>query len=281
MKNLATILFVMSLLTTAALAGDVDDVKAVVQNYYAALNSGNMDAWSRNFQAGHTAFGGGGTFLEETTSLQEQRANRQAALDAGVRYNLQPLHNDVRGYGNLTAIATRYGVGTITQADGTTRQVNNRITDVWVKQGEQWKVVHRHVSPLLIARRPTPQESRLREAEEAARAAMEGFFRAFNATDNDALQEFIHYPHIVTSVDNSIGTWEQGLTVDFDALRDQQGWDHSTLDSAEAVLVREDKVHFKFVFSRHKADGTTYLTRPGLYAVTKQDGKWGISLRSY
>jgi len=155
MKRLITTVFVMGLLlTTVALAGDVEDVKAVVQNYYAALNSGNMDAWSGNFQTGHTAFGGGGTFLEETTSLQEQRANRQAALDAGVQYNLQPLHSDVRVYGNLTAVATRYGVGTITQADGTTRQVNNRITDVWVKQGEQWKVVHRHVSPLVFPATP-------------------------------------------------------------------------------------------------------------------------------
>ena len=155
MKRLITTLFGLNMfLTTVALAGDVEDVKAVVQNYYASLNSGNMDAWSGNFQSGHIAFGGGGTFLEETTSLQEQRANRQAALDAGVRYNLQPLHNDVRVYGNLTAVTTRYGVGTITQADGTTRQVNNRITDVWAKQGEQWKVVHRHVSPLVLSTTP-------------------------------------------------------------------------------------------------------------------------------
>lgn len=153
MKNRIATLCVMSIfLTPVSWADDADDVKAVVQHYYAALNSGDVDAWSEHFQTGHTAFGGGGNFLEETTSLQEQRAIRQTALDGGIRYNLRPLHSDVRVYGNLTAVATRYGVGTITQADGTTRQVNNRITDVWVKQGEQWKLVHRHVSPLLIAR---------------------------------------------------------------------------------------------------------------------------------
>jgi len=153
MKNRIATLCVMSIfLTPVSWAEDTDDVKAVVHNYYAALNSGDVDAWSEHFQTGHTAFGSGGNFLEETTSLQEQRAIRQTALDGGIRYNLRPLHSDVRVYGNLTAVATRYGVGTITQADGTTRQVNNRITDVWVKQGKQWKLVHRHVSPLLIAR---------------------------------------------------------------------------------------------------------------------------------
>ena len=157
MKNRIATLCVLSMfLTPVSWADDADDVKAVVQNYYAALNSGDVDTWSTHFQAGHTAFGSGGAFLEKTTSLQEQRANRQAALDAGVQYDLQPLHSDVRVYGNWTAVATRYGVGTITQADGTTRRVNNRITDVWVKQGEQWKVVHRHVSPLLITRPSTP-----------------------------------------------------------------------------------------------------------------------------
>ncbi len=149
MKALTT-LFVFGMFATAvAMADDVDDVKAAVQRHYAALNAGDANAWIQFQAAGYTSFGPGGGLLE-SDSLEERRKNRQAAFDAGLKYNLQARHIDVRVYGNLTAVTTHYGVGTITQPNGTTGQVNNRITRVWVKQGGQWKVVHNHLSPVRL-----------------------------------------------------------------------------------------------------------------------------------
>ena len=44
-----TTLFVIGLFTTAvALAGDVDDVKAAEDNYYAAMNSGDARGWAQS-----------------------------------------------------------------------------------------------------------------------------------------------------------------------------------------------------------------------------------------
>ena len=100
--------------------------------------------------AGSTSFGPGGGLLETFDSLEERRKNRQAAFDAGLKLNVQQRHLEVRVYGNLTAVTTSYGVGTITQPNGTTVQVNNRITRVWVKQGGQWKFVHVHLSPVVL-----------------------------------------------------------------------------------------------------------------------------------
>ena len=69
------------------------------------------------------------------------------------------------------------------------------------------------------------------------------------------------------------------IATDFDVLRGS-GWDHSTLDLAEAVQVSADKVHFRVVFTRHTADGSPYTTAPGLYVVTNQNGHWGLQLQS-
>ncbi len=148
MKALTTLLVVGMFLTPAALADDADDVKAAGQRFYAALNAGDAGTVIQLHVAGNTRFGLGGGLLETFDSLEDRRKSFQATVDAGVKLNIQGRHIDVRVYGNSTAVATSYGVGTITQPNGTAVQFNNRITRVLVKQGGQWKQVHRHISPL-------------------------------------------------------------------------------------------------------------------------------------
>ena len=151
MKRLITTLFVMGLLTTAAWADDADDVKAAEDNYYAAMNSGDAHAWAQSrLSAESTRFGPGGGLLEVFGSLEEQEQNRRAEVDAGLKYSLRGRHQDIRVYGN-TAVVTMYGVGTVTLPSGNNAQANNRITRVWVKQGGQWKMVHAHLSPVVLS----------------------------------------------------------------------------------------------------------------------------------
>ena len=118
-------------------------------------------------------------------------------------------------------------------------------------------------------------------AEKDARQALDDFFVAFNAADNDALQDYSNYPHAFVGSNGAIRIIEDRWEANFDVMREREDWHHSTLDSARSFIVKEDKVHFEIVFSRHKADGTTYRTVPGLWIMTKQDGQWGLSLRSY
>ncbi len=150
MKTLTTLLVVGMFLTTVAIADDVDDVKAVVQSYFAALRAGDAGALMQLHAAVNTSFGAGGGLLETYHSAEERRNSFQATVDAGVKLNVRGRHIDVRVYGNSTAVATSYGVGTVTQPNGTTVRVNNRLTTVWVKQGGQWKEVHRHLSPVRL-----------------------------------------------------------------------------------------------------------------------------------
>ena len=150
MKTLATLLVAGMFLMPAVRARDADDVKAAAQRYYAEINSEDANALIQLRVAGSTGFPADGGLLQRFDSLEERRKNQQAVFDAGLNYNLQARHIDVSVYGNLTALGTWYAVGTITDPSGTTRQVNNRVTSVWVKKGGQWKLTHQHISPVVL-----------------------------------------------------------------------------------------------------------------------------------
>ncbi len=149
MKALTTLLVIGMFATAVAMADDADDVKAAVQGYYAAINAGDTDAMIRHRMPEYSVFSGGG-LLEKSTSLEEQKNDFQANVDAGQKLNLQIRHLEARVYGNA-ALVTGYLMGTNTTADGTTVQVRNQQSEVWVKQGGQWRRAHRHASPLSLA----------------------------------------------------------------------------------------------------------------------------------
>ncbi len=101
MKALTTLFAIGMFATAVAIADDADDVKALVLRHYAALNAGDANALIQLQAAGYSTFGPGGTLLEQSDSLEERRKTRQAAFDAGLKYNLQNRHTDVSVYGNL------------------------------------------------------------------------------------------------------------------------------------------------------------------------------------
>jgi ketosteroid isomerase-like protein len=146
MKTLTILFMVGMFLTAVAMADEVDDIKAADLSVHAAFNAGNANAVVQHYLPERTTLTGGG-LLRRFDSLEEQRADIQARFDAGIKYNRQVRHLDVRVFGN-TAVTTGYVVGTVTQPDGSTNQVNLQRTTVLIKQGGQWKQVHFHVSPL-------------------------------------------------------------------------------------------------------------------------------------
>ncbi len=147
MKKLTTLFVVGMFLTTVAMADDVDDVKAAVQSYFAALNAGDANAYLQTRMPEYSAFAGGG-LLSRDHSLAEQKNGFQTSVDAGSKRNYQLRHLEVKVYGNAAVVAG-YNVGTRTLPGATAEQVREQRTEVWIKQGGQWKQVHRHQSPLL------------------------------------------------------------------------------------------------------------------------------------
>ena len=116
---------------------------------------------------------------------------------------------------------------------------------------------------------------------EAQKALVE-YFRAWNAEDNEAIAEASNFPRLSLGSNGQVIVRErpEDITTDFEALRQGEGWNRTTLDLFEAIQVSVDKVHFKVVFSRRYEDGTTYRTVPALYVITRQNGHWGLQLQS-
>ena len=115
-----------------------------------------------------------------------------------------------------------------------------------------------------------------------ARAALDEYFRAFNAEDNEALVAISNFPRLSLGRNGQVVVRAEpaDIETDFRLLRQVEGWDHSTLDLVEPLQVAPDTVHFEVVFSRRHADGSAYRTVPGLFVITKQDGDWGLQLQS-
>ncbi|MCH7802613.1 MAG: nuclear transport factor 2 family protein [Acidobacteria bacterium] len=153
MNSLMVTLFVVGMvLTTPALADDVEDVKAAVHEFYVLLNStdaADAKAYAQLYAAGNTIFTAGGGLLGRTTSLEEREKGFERRIRGGLRNNYnQPRHSEVEVYGGMFAVETSYTTGSSTSPKGTIMPHRNRATRIWIKQGGQWKIVHQHYSPM-------------------------------------------------------------------------------------------------------------------------------------
>ena len=156
MKHLIITLFVMgTFLTTAALADDEDDVKAAVMDSRAQEHAGNIDGYFKYHVPQFTIFPPTSGFLSESPDKEVT----QARFDAGMKLDMQMRNFDIKVYGD-TAITTYYSVGQVQRpGSSTSERWNLRITGVWSKDSGDWKVVHRHESPLALRTTP-PIEDR-------------------------------------------------------------------------------------------------------------------------
>lgn len=146
MKRLIAILMVLvggMVLTTIASADDVADA---VLELLAAMNAGDVHAWTQKTHPERSIFFYGGELLSEGFD----KNSLKAALDAGLKFDCVIRHLGVKVYGNA-AVVTGYNVGTLTLPDGTSQQGSRRFSEVWIKTGGQWKQVHRHASRVLPA----------------------------------------------------------------------------------------------------------------------------------
>lgn len=120
------------------------------------------------------------------------------------------------------------------------------------------------------------------DAARDARAALDAYFTAWNAADEEGMRQAFNYPFITLGPAGMVITVQtaEEFTHDFDRLREREGWHHSTLDACEVLSVSADKVYFRVDFSRYKADGTKYAGGATQYIITNKEGHWGMQFRS-
>lgn len=147
MKRVLGILMVLmgcTILTTGAVADDVDDVKAAVLAMDAALRAGDADAFGQYMHPEQTAFVPGEPLIEGLS--KDPPYSFKFLFFEETKVDVETRHLSVKIYGN-TAVVTGYKVGMVASFAGIT-QVNNQFTEVWIKQEGKWKRVHSHESPL-------------------------------------------------------------------------------------------------------------------------------------
>jgi ketosteroid isomerase-like protein len=91
MKVLTTLSVIGMFLTTAAMADDVDDVKAAELDLLAAENAGDMDRLYRHVDPERTIFLPSGGLLAVAGGEKDKR-RRQASFEAGLKFDLQVRH---------------------------------------------------------------------------------------------------------------------------------------------------------------------------------------------
>jgi ketosteroid isomerase-like protein len=129
---------------------DAGPVCAASEKHYAAIRTDDMAAILQQHAGDFTMFGGDGGLLWSFQSTDQQRSEFAATPDYASRTYVR--HCSAQVYGNV-GVATFYLLGSVTAA-GKTAKGTWRVTEVWVKQGGEWKEVHHHESPLVAAAQP-------------------------------------------------------------------------------------------------------------------------------
>ena len=144
MKNILirACVFLGLLGSSLALADDAADVRATIERHYAAIHANDMDSIISHHLKDFTMFLSDGTVLWER-DWKEVSDRMGATVDLGTP-NVRMSNFNAQIYGNV-AVATFYLVGTNTYG-GNTRNVTNRVSAVWVKDGSEWKEAHHHES---------------------------------------------------------------------------------------------------------------------------------------
>jgi hypothetical protein len=119
------------------------------------------------------------------------------------------------------------------------------------------------------------------EAIAAAMKCLDDFMTALNARNLKAFEGTMNFPHVRLNGANLLKVFASGEMKEavFDNL-EAKGWDHSAWQKRQVVSAGPNKVHIQTRFVRYRADSSVLSAYDSLYVVTKENGHWGIRMRS-
>ena len=110
---------------------------------------------------------------------------------------------------------------------------------------------------------------------------LDDYMATFNAKDAKAWQTTYHFPHFRLASGKMSVLERAGILDSTVFIKLQQtGWHHSKWNHRNVIQASDDKVHVDTQFSRYRADGSLIRSYESLYVLTKENGKWGVKLRS-
>lgn len=119
-----------------------------------------------------------------------------------------------------------------------------------------------------------------RASIDAAMKCLDDFMAAFNARDVEAFEATFNFPSIRLA-SGKLVTLNKG---DMKPERFTQGalaeWDHSAWEHRKIIHAGEEKVHIDTRFTRYRKDGSIIGGFDSVYVVTRENGHWGVKIRS-
>ena len=118
------------------------------------------------------------------------------------------------------------------------------------------------------------------EAIRAAQGVLDAFMTAFNARDIPAWADTFNFPSVRLSGEGLLILNKGDLKPEKFTTGALAQWDHSAWDRREIIHAGPEKVHIDTRFTRYRKDGSAIGGFDSIYVVTRQDGHWGIKIRS-
>ena len=114
----------------------------------------------------------------------------------------------------------------------------------------------------------------------AAMDCLDAFMAAFNARDLAAWEKTFNFPS-VRLASNTLAIIDAGHhKPEMFGRGPLSDWDHSAWDRRQVIHAGPDKVHFDTRFTRYRKDGGVIGGFDSVYVVTREDGHWGVKIRS-
>jgi hypothetical protein len=126
------------------------------------------------------------------------------------------------------------------------------------------------------------QESKQSEGslEAVAKRVLDEYMDAWNKQDLAAWERTFHFPHYRLA-SGRMSVLEQPGKQDPKRLWQAiDGWHHSKWDHRKVIHASPDKIHVDTKFTRYRSDGSVIGSYESLYILTREDGRWGVKLRS-
>jgi len=115
---------------------------------------------------------------------------------------------------------------------------------------------------------------------DAALKLLDEFMTAFNARDVEAFEKTFNFPSIRLASGKLVTLNKGDMTKDRFSQGALAEWDHSAWERREIVHAGADKVHVDTRFTRYRKDGSIIGGFDSIYVITKEDGHWGVKIRS-
>jgi hypothetical protein len=133
---------------------------------------------------------------------------------------------------------------------------------------------------------PAQQKSGTHEVDPAVKTevyrVLDAYLATFNARDLKGWEATYHFPHYRLASGTMNVLDKAGLrdpTKVFAPL-EKEGWHHSVWEHRNIIQASDTKVHVDTQFTRFRKDGSKLGVYESLYVLTKEEGRWGVKLRS-